>query len=287
MNYMEMLVLALNAALDAGKSIRMVYDGNMEIEEKADGSPLTLADRLANGIICKQLETTGIPIISEENKAINYDQRKAWSQFWLVDPLDGTKEFISRNGEFTVNIALIRDGEPVLGVLTAPALHQAWFAAEGMAAHKMHDTRLFEENDKALITAENTLTHSSKLSASKPGKQKEVTVSVSRSHLDDKTRALVRKMSEHDPNVKMFPKGSSIKFCDLAEGKSLFYPRFTPCYEWDTAAGHAILKASGGEIINLESKEALRYNKPELKSPPFVAFRAKEDSEPFMAKFSL
>ena len=287
MNYMEMLVVALKAALDAGKSIRKVYDGNMEIEEKADGSPLTLADRLANGIICKQLETTGIPIISEESQAIDYNQRKAWSQFWLVDPLDGTKEFISRNGEFTVNIALISDGVPVLGVVTAPALHQAWFAAEDIAAHQIHDTQLFEEIDKAHITAESILTHSSKLSSSTPGKQKEVIVSVSRSHLDDKTRALVRKMSEHDPNVKMHPKGSSIKFCDLAEGKSVFYPRFTPCYEWDTAAGHAILKASGGEIISLESKQALRYNKPELKSPPFIAFRAQEDSKPFMTKFSL
>ncbi len=287
MNYPKMLALALNAALDAGKSIQKVYDGNMEIEEKSDGSPLTLADRLANGIICKQLEATGIPIISEENKAVDYDQRKSWLHFWLVDPLDGTKEFISRNGEFTVNIALIRDGVPVLGVVTAPALHQAWFAAEGMAAQKLHDTRLFKEVEKAPISAENILNHSSKLSPSTSGKEKDITVSVSRSHLDDKTRALVRKMSECDTNVKMHPKGSSIKFCDLAEGKSVFYPRFTPCYEWDTAAGHAILKACGGEIVSVDSKEALRYNKPELKSPPFVAFRTIEDSKPFIAKFSL
>ncbi len=284
---MKMLVVALKAALDAGKSILQVYDGHMEIEEKSDGSPLTLADRLANGIICKQLETTGIPIISEENKVIAYDQRKSWTHCWLVDPLDGTKEFINRNGEFTVNIALIRGGVPVLGVVTAPALHQAWFATEGMVAQKIHDTRLFETADKALSSAKNILDHSSKLSPSTSGKEKDITVSVSRSHLDDKTKALVRKMSEDNPNIKMHPKGSSIKFCDLAEGKSVFYPRFTPCFEWDTAAGHALLKACGGEIISVDSKEALRYNKPELKSPPFVAFRRTEDSKPFMAKFSL
>ncbi len=275
---------AIFAALEASQTIMQVYNGHFNTETKADGSPITLADKRANEIICRHLSNTPWPIISEENKLADYAEREQWEHFWLVDPLDGTKEFISRNGEFTVNIALICDGEPVFGVIVAPALNKAWFGASEMLPQIIHDT-----NDLTNATHDDfaRLLSKSAVQIQVPEARANNHVAVSRSHLDDKTKALVTNMSEYYQNIKMHPMGSSLKLCDLASGRAAFYPRFTPCFEWDTAAGHAILHAAGGEIFGLETQKPLRYNKKNLLNPPFIAFACKKESSYFFSHFSL
>lgn len=277
------LTTALQAALEAGEAIMQVYDGHFHTEEKADGSPITIADKRANEIICRHLSGSAWPIISEENKLAAYAERKNWDCFWLVDPLDGTKEFISRNGEFTVNIALIQGGLPVLGVIVAPALSKAWLGTAGMPPKVLKNLKTppggFNSDmlDRMIADADTMqgLPHG-----------EIIHVGVSRSHLDEKTEALVNKMKAHFGKVFMHPKGSSLKFCDLAAGDSACYPRYTPCYEWDTAAGHAILRAAGGEVYNLKTMQPLQYNKEDLRTPPFIAFSSKKDSAHYFAEFT-
>jgi 3'(2'), 5'-bisphosphate nucleotidase len=279
----SILDIAIRAALDAALAITQVYNGHFDTETKADGSPITLADKRANETICKQLSGSPWPIISEENKLADYAERKNWEHFWLVDPLDGTKEFIGRNGEFTVNIALIRDGEPVLGVIVAPALNTAWFGAVDIPPHVIHNTNALTnisvDDFPAMLSK-----HAAQIQVPKTFANKRV--AVSRSHLDDKTKALVSKMSDHYQSIEMHPKGSSLKLCDLAAGDAAFYPRFTPCYEWDTAAGHAILRASGGEIFSLETQKPLSYNKRDLHNPSFIAFAHEQDASYFFSQFA-
>ncbi len=279
----SILDIAIRAALEAAKAIMQVYNGHFNTETKADGSPITLADKRANDIICRHLSGSPWPIISEENKLADYAERKNWEHFWLVDPLDGTKEFIGRNGEFTVNIALIREGEPVLGVIVAPALNTAWFGSTDIPLQVIHNTNALpntSDDDFPAILSKNAV------QIQVPETRINNRVAVSRSHLDDKTKALVTKMSEHYQSIEMHPKGSSLKLCDLAAGESAFYPRFTPCYEWDTAAGHAILRAAGGEIFSLETQKPLRYNKRDLHNPSFIAFARKQDASHFFSQFS-
>lgn len=280
----KLVTLALQAALDAADAIMQVYDGQFDTKKKADGSPITLADKRANDIICKHLANSPWPIISEENKLADYSERKKWEQFWLVDPLDGTKEFINRNGEFTVNIALIRGGDPVLGIIVAPALDKAWFGGSDVSPQLFrHASSLVKISDEAF----SRMLEKNAERISVPASQVNNYVAVSRSHLDDKTKALVANMSDHYQNIEMHPMGSSLKLCDLASGKAAFYPRFTPCYEWDTAAGHAILRAAGGEIFGLKTKKPLRYNKTELLNPPFIALARAQDASYFFSHFSL
>ena len=280
----DSLIIALQAALNAGDAIMKVYNGHFDAEEKADGSPITMADKRANEIICRYLSKSNWPVISEENKLAEYSVRKKWKNFWLVDPLDGTKEFISRNGEFTVNIALIQEGEPLLGVIVAPALSKAWVGSAGVLPKviKNPDTPPGDLNSEVIARI---IDDADMMQALPHGEI--IHVGVSRSHLDEKTEALVNKMKAHYGKVVMHPKGSSLKFCDLAAGKSSFYPRYTPCYEWDTAAGHAILRAAGGEVYNLKNMQPLQYNKEDLRTPPFMAFARKKDALLFFSKFSL
>ncbi len=278
------LIIAIRAALEASQAIMQVYNGHFNTETKADGSPITIADKRANEIICKHLSNTPWPIISEENKLADYAEREQWEYFWLVDPLDGTKEFIGRNGEFTVNIALIRDGEPIFGVIVAPALNKAWFGAVDVPPQVIHDANALL-NTPVVDFARMLSKSAVKIQVSEARANNHV--AVSRSHLDDKTKALVTNMSEHYQNIEMHPMGSSLKLCDLASGQAAFYPRFTPCFEWDTAAGHAILRAAGGEIFSLETQKPLRYNKKDLHNPPFIAFASESDASHFFSHFSL
>ncbi|MCB0569206.1 MAG: 3'(2'),5'-bisphosphate nucleotidase CysQ [Phaeodactylibacter sp.] len=254
MDLTELAKEVVQIARRAGAAIMAVYaKDDMEIEAKADESPLTLADRASNDVICEELARLPVlyPIVSEENKAIPYEERRAYTYFWLVDPLDGTKEFIKRNGEFTVNIALIHHGEPVLGVVYVPCLQETYWAAKGYGAF--------------LETGEGT----SPLKAAaflpeSPG----LNLVCSRSHLNEETQAFISCFEA--PNL--VSKGSSLKFMILAKGEAHVYPRLAPTMEWDTAAAQAILAEAGGAVIDQETGRPLRYNKESLLNPHFVAY---------------
>jgi 3'(2'), 5'-bisphosphate nucleotidase len=254
MNRTELAQAVVQIARQAGAAIMAIYaQEDVGLELKADESPLTLADKAANEVICAGLAELSLqyPIISEENKAIPYAERRAYAIHWLVDPLDGTKEFIKRNGEFTVNIALIEQGEPVLGVVYVPCFGDAYWAARGQGAYLER-----EGAARRLSAAEFRLEDGG------------LNLVCSRSHLNEETQAFVDRFA--DP--KLVSQGSSLKFLLLAKGEAHVYPRLAPTMEWDTAAAQAILEEAGGQVISEESGQPLRYNKPNLLNPYFVAY---------------
>lgn len=247
MNLESLLDIAIKAAESASKEILDVYHSkDFETQLKSDNSPLTIADKRAHECIVRYLEKTELPILSEEGKGIPYGIRKDWKQFWLVDPLDGTKEFIKRNDEFTVNIALIENKQPILGVLAVPVTGIIYYAAKGMGAFKK------------------VAGHQSPVT----GNQQPATrVVASRSHMNKDTEDFISKLGE----TEVVSAGSSLKFMLLAEGKADIYPRFGPTMEWDTAAAHGILKELGYSIHLTENNSELVYNKPNLLNPYFIA----------------
>lgn len=236
-----------NIALKAGKAIMQVYERDFEIYEKEDKSPLSEADLLSNTIICDSLAKFNLPILSEENSIISFEERKNWEYFFLVDPLDGTKEFIKRNGEFTVNIALIHKQSPVLGVVYAPALNLMYSAKKGEGAFK---------NDELLPLALNKDTY--KIVASK-------------SHMSDETKDFIDKL-EVDKKKELISMGSSLKLCLVASAEADIYPRLAPTMEWDTAASDAIVREAKKMSYDFYSKKPLLYNKENLKNPYFVVY---------------
>lgn len=256
------LQIAIEASLKAGDAIMKVYDTTFNVEIKDDKSPLTEADKKANDIINTFLQPTPIPIISEENKQIDYTIRKKWDTCWIVDPVDGTKEFIKRNGEFTVNIALVHQGTPQLGVIYVPATKTLYFA----------DVAKKQAFKSQLVSHATSL--EDVLEKSKPLKTKQssdaIEVVGSRSHMSKETLDFVEKLKEGGKAVKIVSKGSSLKFCLVAEGNADIYPRFAPTMEWDTAAGQAICNAVGVKVISKETNKALLYNKKNLLNPWFI-----------------
>ncbi len=254
---------AIRAAMIGGDEIMQVYNADdREVEQKADDSPLTLADRRAHHSIRKALGDTELPVLSEEGKDIPYEEREQWSAFWLVDPLDGTKEFIKRNGEFTVNIALIEDAYPVAGVIYVPDKDMLYFGL-GQEAFKVSNASSFREKP-----IENWKTEGLALPLAN-GKES-FTVVASRSHLNEETEAYIESLKERHGEVAFTSIGSSLKICLVAEGKADLYPRFAPTMEWDTGAGHAIARGAGKDVIERESGSTLRYNKKELQNPWFI-----------------
>lgn len=256
----ELVDTAVKAALDAGIEIMEIYlTGDFGVEMKSDDSPLTLADRASHEIIALHLASTGIPLLSEEgDEAIPYEVRKSWSRCWIVDPLDGTKEFIKRNGEFTVNIALVENGIPVFGVIYAPALDMLYYSVPGEGA----------------FVCDAPFAESYKLSSRRLPDRKfpdTFTLVGSRSHSSPETEAYINEMKAEHGKIDFAASGSSLKFCLLAEGKAHSYPRFAPTMEWDTAAGHAILVAAGGKIVVWPGQTELRYNREQLRNPWFLA----------------
>lgn len=241
-------------AKKAGVAIMEIYQKDFEVEFKADQSPLTEADKAAHNIIeqglklLDQKNETAIPIMSEEGKNIPYNERKGWECFWMVDPVDGTKEFIKKNGEFTVNIALIHKGVPVLGVVHAPALDQMYWAKQGDGAFKDGQRlplKQAEQRDSFKIVA-------------------------SRSHMSDDTQAFIENI-ETDKTKELVSIGSSLKICLVAEGEADIYPRLGPTMEWDTAAAHAVvLEAGMGVKIHPDNNAQLVYNKENLLNPFFI-----------------
>jgi 3'(2'), 5'-bisphosphate nucleotidase len=258
--------ICLNAALKAGRAIMQVYEhDDFNVEMKSDNSPLTKADKKAHEVISDHLRETGYPVLSEEGSHISYEERKHWNTFWLVDPLDGTKEFIKRNGEFTVNIALIEKGMPVVGVIYVPVLHDLYLGISGKGAWK---TKVDQLN--ALSGTKEVMRDDNRINTVHHVNDRVITVG-SRSHMNDETTDFINKLKEKYPVVDTITRGSSLKLCMVAEGKAHVYPRFGPTMEWDTAAGHAIVRAAGGMVRNAETHQELRYNKPDLHNPWFIA----------------
>ncbi len=251
-NYSKELQIALEAAVKAGENIMEVYNSTESInyEKKADDSPLTIADKKSHNTIIDFLKDTEIDIISEESKSIEYQERKNWEEYWLIDPLDGTKEFIKKNGEFTVNIALIKNNKPHLGIVYCPVKKILYW----------------NDNDKKVFKREKEETR--EIKKRKPINENEegLRVVVSRSHMSEETSEYVNKLTRPE----LISCGSSLKFLYIADNKADIYPRFGPTMEWDTAAAHSILNALEINVINLESGRELSYNKENLLNPYFI-----------------
>ena len=258
----ELLQTAIQAAIAAGLEIMKIYthpESDWEIEYKADNSPLTLADRMAHKTIMEYLEKTPFPVLSEEGAHDDYEVRRNWNTLWVVDPLDGTKEFVKRNGEFTVNIALVENKMPVLGVIYVPAQKIIYYGSMQKGAYK---GAVDADHLKVMHTLRMPIDHLEAPSV--------YTVVASRSHMSAETEAYIENLRKEKGEVEMVQGGSSLKICYVAEGIAHQYPRLGPTMEWDTAAGHAIVKAAGGEMYNAETGEPVVYNKEDLHSPWFI-----------------
>lgn len=260
------LEIAIKAAIQGGNEIMKIYNGNFVVEYKDDNSPLTQADKNANEVITLHLAASGIPVISEESKQISYEHRKNWQSCWIVDPLDGTKEFVKRNGEFTVNIALVEKGKPQLGVIYVPVEKLLYFGSvdEGKSF------RIFV--DSANPNPESIINSAEEIRPSKTSKDK-IRVVGSRSHMNEETLEFVEGLKKKFDTIEIVSKGSSLKFCLLAEGNADIYPRFAPTYEWDTAAGQAICEAVGLRVVSVHSSQSLTYNKENLLNPGFLLIK--------------
>lgn len=247
----------LNAtARRAGDAILEVYGTAFDVDVKDDNSPLTEADRRSNEVIIAALEERypDIPVISEETRTLPYAERKNWDRFWLVDPLDGTKEFVKRNGEFTVNIALVENGEPVAGVVFQPVVDRLYWAARGQGAwlsvdggdpQKLSGGPHYTEADSVVVVA-------------------------SRSHMSDEVKVFVAGLEAEGKAVEFHSSGSSLKLCLVAEGAAHVYPRLGPTMEWDTGAADAVAREAGKQVLNWETRQPLQYNKEDLLNPWFI-----------------
>ena len=268
---MNELLVAIRAALEAGAAIMEVYtdpNADFEIERKADNSPLTIADKRSNEVIMRRLSALPYPVLSEEGKQIPYAERKDWHTYWVVDPLDGTKEFIKRNGEFTVNIAFVCEGKPEGGVIYVPVTRKLYFSTMGEGAFKVESiTSLAPDDDYAALVK-----RSMRLLVKDFAQKDAYVVVASRSHLNAETERFIETVKEKYPKVETVSKGSSLKLCLIAEGKADVYPRYAPTMEWDTAAGHAIVRAAGGEVYQAGTTAPLAYNKENLLNPSFIVY---------------
>jgi len=256
--------IAINAAIKAGAAILEVYGSeDFGVETKEDTSPLTLADQQAHHIIVEHLEPIGLPVLSEEGREIPYPERNQWQRFWMVDPLDGTKEFINRNGEFTVNIALVEEGKATFGVVYAPVINELYVGIPGRGAFRCRKEENFSQPLDYLLQ------FADRLPLESPHPELFTVVS-SRSHYNDDTRAFVESIDSGGKEISLVSKGSSLKLCLVASGEADIYPRLGPTMEWDTAAAHAVVKASGKNVYRVEDGMELDYNKQNLLNPYFV-----------------
>jgi len=266
----KLIITALKTAFLAGKAIMEVYSEPFDFELKADKSPLTIADKKAHKIIAEGLSETGIPLLSEEGEQAGYEIRKHWNQFWLVDPLDGTKEFIKKNGDFTVNIALISGKQPVFGVVYAPVQELIYWGSESGSFRlntELSDNLEFE-NYQMIINLSEKLPCIPENDGFR--------VLGSRSHMNVETESFIDNLKNTHPDLSFISRGSSLKFCTLAEGGADIYPRYSPTMEWDTAAGHAVALFAGCSVDQIESGLSVEYNKPSLLNPFFIARRKKK-----------
>ncbi|MBI3135811.1 MAG: 3'(2'),5'-bisphosphate nucleotidase CysQ [Bacteroidetes bacterium] len=253
----DIIEILLQSVYEASDEIMKVYRSNFATEEKADRTPVTKADKISSEIICRYLESTAVLIVSEEEKKPDFETRSRAQTIWLVDPLDGTKEFIRKNDEFCINIALVKNGEPIFGLIASPvkkelifggpeygAFHIPYYEKKFMRA-EFAVKRLVEKKSRGLI--------------------------FSRSHFTPAVNTLITKLEERYGPLTLIRKGSALKFFDLVHGTADFYPRMAPTMEWDIAAGHSIYRAVGGEVLDFTNFESLRYNKANLVNPYFIA----------------
>ena len=251
-------------AREAADAILTIYDrGRARAEEKGDGSPLTQADLASHEILTSGLAARfpDVPVLSEESAEIPYETRRAWRRHWLVDPLDGTKEFLARNGEFTVNVALVEEGRPVLGVVHVPVTGVAYVAAGGRGAWRVDG-----EGERRVGTE-----------APRDGR---VSVVASRSHRNAATDAFIHGLGSIWSDVALASSGSSLKLCRVAEGSAHYYPRIAPTMEWDTAAAHAVVAEAGGAVWRYGTREPLHYGKRDLHNPHFLVAYAPDAPVP-------
>lgn len=276
------LAVIVLLAEDAGSRILEIYnsDTDAKIMNKADSSPLTLADTASNALLCDRLSDLfpEIPIMSEENKNANYDVRMTWNLYWCLDPLDGTKEFLRRNGEFTVNIALMaaveknapeKGARPVLGVVHAPVLGKTYFAADGLGAYMR--TGIQPDIDSKLTEPKQTCTRGNVTSIrSKEFAESDsgLVLVCSRSHLDDRTREFLSRFDD----ARTMSMGSSLKFMLVATGEAHIYPRLAPTMEWDTAASQVVVEEAGGVVLLYDTGKVMRYNKEDLRNDHFCVY---------------
>ena len=262
----NLLNIAVEAALDAGKHIMEIYSsGDFNLQLKGDGSPLTRADLASHQAILKHLKSTGIPVLSEEGRSVSYPERASWTKLWIIDPIDGTREFIKRNGEFTVNIALVENGIPIMGVVYVPAKRVLYTGSSGgedaLAARVLRGEDGWSADDWLRAG----------LSIPTEIKNRPFTVVLSRSHMSSATDDYIKELKGIYGQIETISTGSSLKLCMVAAGEADCYPRFAPTMEWDTAAGHAVCLAAGCDVLNWESKEPLTYNREDLINPWFLA----------------
>lgn len=272
MNYQKLLHQTIIASVLAGNEILEVYDTKFDVEYKDDNSPLTLADKKASDKIIAELKQFNIPVLSEEGVHDSFEIRKAWNKLWIVDPLDGTKEFVKRNGEFTVNIALVEDNIPTLGVIFSPVFKDIYFAAKGMGSFKI-DRKVFSSFVDSI--QEHTLDQLLKVAHKLPivSNRKNHIVVASRSHMSTETYQHIEALKLLHKQVEIVTTGSSIKMCWVAEGIADEYPRYGPTMEWDTAAGQAILQEANASLIDMETKLPMKYNREKLLNNWFIAKR--------------
>lgn len=281
-------ITAIQAAIEAGNAILEVYrSADFKVEKKADQSPLTLADRRAHEVITQHLTQFDIPILSEEGKDIPYDERKSWDAFWLVDPLDGTKEFIKKNGEFTVNIAMISNNKPGAGVVFVPDKNILYFASSKIGSFRVELDQLADllnsklgdnpqHSDLSETEAADILSALIDKSTALPvsdSTNRPYTIAGSRSHSTPELEAFVEEKRKQYGEVEFISAGSSLKLCLVAEGRADIYPRTGPTMEWDTGAGQAIVECSGGKVYKYDTTESLEYNKENLLNPWFAVTR--------------
>jgi 3'(2'), 5'-bisphosphate nucleotidase len=273
---------ALLAAKAAGDAILVVYQGTIDVEYKDDRTPLTLADKQAHSVILNTLTPEGlspIRVLSEEGSHTPYEERKGWEYFWLVDPLDGTKEFIKRRGEFSVNVALIHRGRPVVGVVAVPATDTLYFAAEGIGSYKLENTQALEsaaagaephQREAALLDGLIPLARALRCEDASLRTRDTLRVVGSRSHATEALHRFLERAKGSYGQVEFVAAGSALKFCLIAEGGADIYPRFGPTMEWDTGAGQCVVEQSGGAVLRLREGTPLEYNKEDLCNPHFV-----------------
>ena len=255
--------VALKASLEAGQAIMEIYESDdVGVEYKEDASPLTRADRAAHHVIMRHLEPTGIPVLSEEGKHMPFEDRSQWDELWIVDPVDGTKEFLKRNGEFTVNIALVRQGRVAGGVVLAPVLGHAYVGVVGEGAWRLD------------VAADVDAAWDTRVSLPLNAGKRAFTVVASRSHMSPETEAYVEEAKSVHGEVNLISKGSSLKLCMVAEGTADAYPRFAPTMEWDTAAGQAVCEAAGCDVIDQNTGAPMRYNREDLLNAWFLVARS-------------
>jgi len=276
MKYLVHLVDAIDAAVEAGKAVLEVYGTDFGVETKADNSPLTVADMRSHEIIKERLERHGIPAISEEGRHVAWETRRDWFLMWVVDPLDGTKEFVKRNGEFTVNIALVEGQRPVMGIVYAPVLDRLYFGSVEIGSYKLESAQDSDYFKKSIESPEDRyrlLVSSAVKLPAEMDVQRPYTVVGSRSHATPDLTRFVDQKREEKGEVDFVPAGSSLKICLVAEGAADVYPRLGPTMEWDTAAGQAVAECSGARVFNYEDGSPLEYNKQDLLNPWFVVER--------------